>query len=243
MRSGYSEACELLNTGMQWCTRSDILVGNNEYHLKFGWAQLLQALELNTPSSILFSQIENCHQNQIEKSTLTQNLVLAQLGWLTPFHRYIMSYSANPREIVNVLIPNEASFKTRAFASLLQGCLKANIGNTQQAKQHILESFKLAGTTMSLHHRVVCLVMLASLFQLSEPEQAEKMASTALALSKRAHSEPLLVCCMTLLSFVASQKGETEKAKTLSDGANQRVCANQSAILSARKILPECIKY
>ncbi|OAJ38652.1 hypothetical protein BDEG_22561 [Batrachochytrium dendrobatidis JEL423] len=243
MRSGYSEACELLNTGMQWCTRSDILVGNNEYHLKFGWAQLLQALELNTPSSILFSQIENCHQNQIEKSTLTQNLVLAQLGWLTPFHRYIMSYSANPREIVNVLIPNEASFKTRAFASLLQGCLKANIGNTQQAKQHILESFKLAGTTMSLHHRVVCLVMLASLFQLSEPEQAEKMASTALALSKRAHSEPLLACCMTLLSFVASQKGETEKAKTLSDGANQRVCANQSAILSARKILPECIKY
>ncbi|KAH6592517.1 hypothetical protein BASA61_004542 [Batrachochytrium salamandrivorans] len=238
VRSEYSEACHLLKEGTLLCGVNKGLMEVYELHMKFNWALLLQALEMNVPANRLYGQVQHQLRIQSEKSPISHDVLLADLGWLALFHRYIMSFRNYPKLVVEVEIPESESFKTQAFASLLQGFLKASIGNTQQAKQHILESFKLAATTMSLQQRIVCLAILSSLFLLSEPEQSEKMAVTALKLSKRAHSEPLLACCMGLLAQVASRRGEAEKACKLLEGADQRSRANQSAIISARVGLP-----
>nr|KAJ3421847.1 hypothetical protein HK105_002094 [Polyrhizophydium stewartii] len=208
-RAEFLEAFDAVKTGTQLCLEHDDLLQEFEQQLKLDWAMVLQAL----------GRFDDATDDAGAET---------ELEWFAAFHRSLILHCASGADEHQVQIehvpdvPENASLRLKSFGSFVHGCLEARAGNTKQAKQRILEAFKTAEVTTSAHMRVVCLGALSGLFVLSDPAQADKMATTAFVLARRSHSDLLLSCCSRLLAEHAQQRGDAAKAvKLLASGRSR----------------------
>ncbi|KAL2918074.1 hypothetical protein HK105_202488 [Polyrhizophydium stewartii] len=234
-RAEFLEAFDAVKTGTQLCLEHDDLLQEFEQQLKLDWAMVLQALGRFDDASTLYEQLarhstQQAHARSRQRASQAADDAGAEteLEWFAAFHRSLILHCASGADEHQVQIehvpdvPENASLRLKSFGSFVHGCLEARAGNTKQAKQRILEAFKTAEVTTSAHMRVVCLGALSGLFVLSDPAQADKMATTAFVLARRSHSDLLLSCCSRLLAEHAQQRGDAAKAVKLLASADAR---------------------
>ncbi|KAI8925947.1 hypothetical protein BC831DRAFT_458922 [Entophlyctis helioformis] len=238
IRCEYTEAAQNMASCTDLCRADGRLWTSFHHHLRLDWAMLLQTLGRFEDSLGLFRHLDhelasshNQHSEMawaasVGKSTLECRLAA---GGLRP----VDEGTWTPPPALVGKAAQEGSMRVQAHACMLRGCAEALAGNTKQAKEEILGAMRLADYTTSVQLKTMCVSILASLFVLADPGQAEKMATTAYKLAHSSHLGTLMVCGARVLAQVSERRGDAARAAQFEAAMGRKAEANQQAIDAA----------